>query len=144
MWTSTQPAESQQNGEPRSDEQPQTIRDLLRHLVGQLSILFRQELSLAKAELSQSLPSLLAGATSIVIAGGLLFAGLLVLLSAAVLGFALIMSAWLAAVLVGGIVLLIGASLLWLGISRFRATNVLPRLSAESLRKDKDVLTHRE
>lgn len=144
MVSSTQPAESQPTHGLQSDTHPQTIPELLRHLLQQLSILFRQELRLATAELSQSLPSLLAGATSVAIAGALLFASLLVLLFAAVLAFALIMPAWLAAVLVGAIVLLIGASLLGIGISRFRATRIQPRLSVESLRKDKDVLTHRE
>jgi len=141
MARSTQPTASQPTDEPQSYEQPQTIRELVRHLLVQLSTLFRQELSLATAELSQSLTVVLGGATSVAVAGALLFAGLLVLLFAAVLGLAFVVPAWLAAVLVGVIVLLIGALLLGLGLSRFRATNLQPRRTAESLRKDKDVLT---
>jgi hypothetical protein len=39
------------------------------------------------------------------------------------------------------VVLLIGASLLGVGVSRFKAATVPPKRSVESLRKDKDVLT---
>lgn len=142
MAISTKHAESQPTDRQRS-ARPPTIRKLLRHLLDQLSMLFRQELSLARAELSQSLTSLRAGAVSVALAGALLFAGLLLLLFAAVLAFALIVPAWLAAVLVGVIVLLIGASLLGLGVSRFRATSIQPKLSGESLRKDREILTRR-
>lgn len=143
MATATQPTAPQlADGLPPRVKR-QTIPKLARRLLAQLSVLIRQELSLAWAELSQSLGSLLAAATSIVVAGVFLFAGVLLLLSAAVLGLTLVMPAWLAAVLVGAAMLLIGASLLGHGISRVRGTNVRPRLSGESLRKDKDVLTRR-
>ncbi len=127
--------------ESPSRMEPQKISDLVRHLLEQVSTLFRQELSLATAELSRSLAALIVGITSVVVAGALLFAGLLVLLFAAVTGLSLVLPAWLAAVVVGVVVALIGASLLGVGVSRFKAATVPPRRSAESLRKDKDVLT---
>jgi hypothetical protein len=141
MATSTEPAIAHTADEPQSRMEPQKISELVRHLLDQLSTLFRQELSLAIAELSRSLSALIAGATSVAVAGALLFAGLLVLLFAAVAGLALVLPTWLAAVVVGAVVVLIGASLLGVGISRFRAATVPPKRSAESLRKDKDVLT---
>ena len=145
MTTSTHPTASP----PLTDGlqpgmQPPTIAELTHNLLEQLSTLFRQELHLATVQLSQSLTVLLVGATSVVIAGALLFAGLLVLLCAAVLGLSFVMPAWGAAVLVGSVVMLLGILALSLGISRFRAATAGPWLSAESLRKDKDVLTRRE
>jgi putative superfamily III holin-X len=143
MATSSEPVIPQAAGEPQPGMEPQKISELVRHLLDQLSTLFRQELSLAIAELSRSLTALLVGATSVAVAGALLFAGLLVLLSAAVIALALVLPAWLAALVVGVGVVLIGAALLGVGVSRFKAASVAPKRSAESLRKDKDVLTHR-
>jgi uncharacterized membrane protein len=143
MATSTGPTLPQAADELQSRTEPQKITDLVRHLLDQVSTLFRQELSLATAELSRSLSALIVGITSVAIAGALLFAGLLVLLFAAVSGLALVLPAWLSAVIVGVVVVLIGASLLGVGVSRFKAATVPPKRSAESLRKDKDVLTQR-
>jgi uncharacterized membrane protein len=137
MATSTDPAID----ERQSRMEPQKISELVRNLLDQVSTLFRQELNLAIAELSRSLTVLIIGLTSVAVAAALLFAGLLVLLFAAVTGLALVLPAWLAAVVVGVVVLLIGASLLGVGVSRFKAATVPPKRSVESLRKDKDVLT---
>src|ERR1043166_2060228 len=101
MATSTEPAIPQAAAEPQSRMEPQKISELVRHLLDQVSTLFRQELSLAIAELSRSLRALIVGTTSVAVAGALLFAGLLILLLAAVVGLALILPAWLAAVVVG-------------------------------------------
>jgi predicted phage tail protein len=141
MATLREPAIPQAADEAQSRMEPQKISELVRHLLDQVSTLFRQELSLATAELSRSLSALIAGTTSVAVAGALLFAGLLVLLSAAVIGLSLVLPAWLAAVVVGVVVVLIGASLLRVGVSRFRAATVPPKRTGESLRKDKDVLT---
>lgn len=142
MATSTDPTLPQAAAEPQARAmEPQKISELVRHLVDQVSTLFRQELSLAIAELSRSLTAVIVGLTSVAVAGALLFAGLLVLLFAAVTGLALVLPAWLAAVVVGAVVVLIGASLLGVGISRFKAATVPPKRSAASLRKDKEVLT---
>ncbi|HEY6924594.1 MAG TPA: phage holin family protein [Steroidobacteraceae bacterium] len=143
MATSTDPTMPPAIDEPRYPLESQKITELVRHLVNQVSTLFRQELSLATAELSRSLTALIVGVTSVAVAGALLFAGLLVLLFAAVAGLALVLPAWLAAVVVGVVVVLIGGSLLSVGVTRFKAATVPPKGSAESLRKDKDVLTRR-
>jgi hypothetical protein len=141
MATSTDPAMPPATDERHSRMEPQKISELVRNLLDQVSTLFRQELNLAIAELSRSLTVLIVGLTSVAVAAALLFAGLLVLLFAAVTGLALVLPAWLAAVVVGVVVVLIGASLLGVGVSRFKAATVAPKRSVESLRKDKDVLT---
>ena len=143
MATSTDPTLPPGADERQSRMEPQKVTELVRHLLDQVSTLFRQELSLAIAEASRSLTALIVGIASVAAAGALLFAGLLVLLFAAVTGLALVLPAWLSAVVVGVVVILIGASLLGVGISRFKAATIPPKRSVESLRKDKDVLTGR-
>jgi hypothetical protein len=116
---------------------------LVRRLLDELSVLFRQEVRLAIAEVSSSLRSLTVGTASIAAAAALLFAGMLMLLAAAVLGLSLVLPAWLAALLVGLAVIGGGVIALRIGSGRLRAAAVKPARSAQSLVRDKDVLTRR-
>ena len=114
---------------------------LVRQLLDELALLFRQEVRLASAEVSLALKALLTGAAAVAAAAAVLFAGLLVLLAAAVIALAGVVSAWLAALIVGILTLIVGLALVGVGRARFRATTVKPLHSVESLKRDKDVLT---
>jgi hypothetical protein len=126
-----------------AEHEAQTTLGLLRRVLDELSILFRQEVRLALAELSRSLTGLLRSATSFAVAGAVLFAGLLMLLAAAVLGLAVAVPAWLAALIIGCAAVMVGFALLGIGRAKLRATSMKPEYSAESISKDKDVLTRR-
>jgi hypothetical protein len=84
-----------------------------RRLVGEISskayLLVRKELDLAKAELEADLRAQIAMAKGLAIGIVAGICGLSMLLVAAVLGLALVMPGWLAALLVGGVVLAIAA-----------------------------------
>jgi uncharacterized membrane protein YqjE len=120
-----------------SDE---TTLALLRRLMNDLATLFQQEVALAKAEISQTLKRLTAGAAFLFSGAAMLFAGFLVLLAAGVLGLALVLEPWLAALIVGAAVALIGVLMVVLGLKAMNPPNLELRHSPESLRKDKDVL----
>jgi hypothetical protein len=125
------------------EDDSETALGLIRHLLEEVSLLFRQEVRLATAEVSHRLTTLVTGVTSVAAAAAVLFCGLLVLLAAAVLALALAMPAWLAALVVGVLCIIVGFALLSLGRAKFRATNLKPERSVESLAKDKDVLARR-
>ncbi|MBV8742666.1 MAG: phage holin family protein [Sinobacteraceae bacterium] len=120
--------------------QAQGAIDLLKRLVDELTTLFRQEIALAKAEITASLTKLVMAVAAL--AGGalVLFAGLLVLLAAAVLALALVVAPWLAALIIGGAVTLIGVIMVMAGIKGVNPDKLKPRRSPESLRKDKELL----
>lgn len=126
---------------PREGE---SVVELFRRLMDELGQLFRREVALALAEASSALSRVLIGASSVAIGGVVVFAGFVTLLAAAVLGLALVMPAWLAALVVGGAVVTLGAILVLVGVKRFSAAGLAPRRSVESLRQDKDVLLRRE
>ena len=92
---------------------------LLRRLVDELSLLFRKEVALAKAEAVESFSHLKAAAISMASGGAVLFAGLLVLLAAAVLGLSHVVADWLAALIVGGIVSVVGFVMINSGKNKF-------------------------
>jgi hypothetical protein len=69
-----------------------------------------------------------------------LYAGGLFLLAAATLGLAEVMPGWAAALIVGGVVSLIGLIMLQVGKNKVRPRHFLPERLGEALRKDKDVI----
>ena len=83
---------------PRTDR---SMSSLLSALAREASRLFRQEMALARAELADKLGQLGTGAAEMIIGGFIIYGGFLVLLAAAVLGLAQVLSPWLAAVVVG-------------------------------------------
>ena len=123
------------------DREAQTVGTLLRRLTHEVATLFRQELSLAAAELTQSLNRILTAAAGVAAGGAVVFAGLLVLLAAAVLGLSIILPAWLAALIVGGATVLIGLIVTVTAAHKLKPESLKPERTARSLAKDKDVLT---
>jgi len=73
--------------------------------------LVRQELELGLSEIDRRVDKLKTGLTVAVIGGSVLYAGILVLLAAVVIGLSNIMAPWLAALIVGGVVTGAGATM---------------------------------
>src|SRR6185437_9380717 len=124
------------------DREAQSVTTLLRRLTHELTTLFRQELALAVAELTQTLSRTLIGVGTAAAGGAVLFAGVLVLLAAAVLGLSHVMPAWAAALVVGAIISVIGIAAVLAG-KRALPASFRPTRTTRSLSKDKDVLTRK-
>jgi predicted phage tail protein len=127
-----------------SSRDQESITDLLRRLMDELATLFRQELALASSEMSSAMSKLSRGLISVATGGAVLYAGFLTLLAAAVLALALVVEPWLAALIVGGVVTLIGVVMVLKGKKALEPSDLKPRRTVESLRQDKDVLMRRE
>lgn len=136
----TTPAAAPANG----DRESQSAFGLLRRLTDELSTLLRQELALASAEISRSMRVMLAGTASLAVGGAVLFTGLLAMLAAAVLGLATVLRPWLAALVIGAAVAVIGIVLVLIGIRSLDPSTLKPSRTTESLRRDKDVITRRQ
>jgi len=118
-----------------------------RSLVGLFSDLWRetqtlvhQEAQLAKAELSQKVSQVATGAGEIAGGGLILFAGFIVLLFAAVGALELLIqsehSVWIAPLIVGVIVMIVGYVLLSRGRKQMQAESLAPQRTIESLQRD--------
>lgn len=118
--------------------------DLLRRLTDELATLLRQELVLASAEVTRAMRLLLASAAALAVGGAVLFAGILAMLAAAVLGLATVLQPWLAALVIGAAVAVIGITLLSVSIRSLDPATLKPARTTESLRKDRDVITRRQ
>lgn len=126
------------------ERESQSAFGLLRRLTDELSTLLRQELALATAEIARSMRVLLGGAASVAVGGAVLFTGLLAMLAAAVLGLATVLHPWLAALVIGAAVAAIGIVMVLVGIRALDPSTLKPSRTAESLRRDRDVITRRQ
>jgi hypothetical protein len=126
----------------RSVEAPEyeSTPSLLRRLVSDVGTLFAQEVELLKAETAESIGDLKAATTSLAIGGAISFLGLLFLLLSAVYGLSNVVEPWLAALIVGACVTLIGIVLLATGRSKLSPSNMAPRRTAASLRRDTEII----
>ena len=126
---------------PARETQPTAA--LLRRVVDELATLLTQEATLATSELSRSIDGLKSGIGSIASGGAVMFAGFLALLEAAIIALAKVLPGWLAAVIVGVVVLIIGYAMLSAGRRRADPSHLKPKWTAESLRRDKEMLNRR-
>jgi hypothetical protein len=120
-----------------------SIGTLLSDLAGETILLIRQELALLKAELHEKLGNFSQGAAALGAGALIAFSGWLVLLAAAVAGLATVTPLWLAALIIGLVVLAIGGVLIFFGKSRFDAQSLVPRRTLRSLREDEAWLKER-
>jgi hypothetical protein len=122
-----------------------------RSLIGLFSDLFREtstlvheEVQLARVEIGEKVSQLGSGVAAIGAGGAILFAGFIVLLFAAVNGLAMFLppehAAWLAPLIIGLIVMIAGYVALAKGRSEFKAENMKPSRTLDSLRRDTEVV----
>ena len=120
--------------------QERSIPELFSDLTQETTALVRKEVELAKVELSQKLSSVQTGVVSLTAGVAVAFAGLLVLLAAAVLGLDVyVRQPWMSASIVGGAVTLLGVGLLAKGRSNLAADDFVPEHSVRSLHEDKEL-----
>src|SRR5439155_17272580 len=118
---------------PKSER---SMAGLLADLADQMSSLFRQEVALLKAELVEKLGLIGQGVGAVAAGALIVFSGWLALLAAAVLGLAVVVTPWLAALIVGLVVLGLGAALVYFGKSRLDARSLAMRRTLSSLREN--------
>jgi hypothetical protein len=131
-------SESRPRPEPEAPRQQSArpVAALLSDLASETGQLLQQELALFKAEMQEKLGRLGQGAGALAAGGLIAFSGWLALLAAAILGLSYFVTPWLAALIMGLIVVAVGAGLLWYGKSRLDADALVPRRTLNSLRED--------
>lgn len=113
-----------------------SIGTILGDIVTDFRSLVRDEMALAKAELRQALDKVIAGATLTGIGAVLAGTGLNALVAAAILGLATIWDAWLAALVVGIAVILVGGILAMVGLRNLRSADLMPDRTIRTVQED--------
>jgi len=123
--------------EPHRTGTDRPLTGLLTELAQETTTLVRKEVELAKAEVSEKVSQATTGAVSLAAGGLVAFAGLIFLLLAVTYYLATMMEPWLAALIVGGVVTLIGVILVVIGKSRLNTRNLQPTRTLATLQDDK-------
>ena len=119
----------------RTDER--SIGQLFADLSRQLSTLVRQEITLARVEMTSRAQSAGRGAAMVGAGGALAYAGALAIVAAIVLLLIQMgLDPWLAALLVGVVVAVIGGALIASGRSTIANTDLTPHKTIETIRDD--------
>jgi hypothetical protein len=141
MSTTTGDFRPSGRGTLRGIETPdESTPSLLRRLADDVGMLFAQELALLKAEMMRSVSDLKAATMSIAMGGAVTVMGIFFLLLSAVYGLSNVVDPWLAALIVGGAVALIGIIMLATGRRKLEPAAVAPRRTAAALRKDTEMI----
>lgn len=122
----------------RSGPSEPSIAQLLSGLLGDAQGLIHKEFALARQEIGDSLSVARQSAIALGIGAGITAAGALLLLFALSHGIAagLNLPLWLAYLIVGGALCIIGALALSSGINRLKQVNALPTESIDSIKED--------
>ena len=116
--------------------QDQSIGSLIGSLLTDTNRLIKDEIALAKAEAGQKVSQAKSGAISLAIGGALLLLGAIYLIQAIIYALALVMPGWLAALIVGGVIAIIGFVMLKSGQKKLEADKLKPTHTQENLRRD--------
>lgn len=122
---------------PPNPARKKSLGELLGELPGLLVNLVKDEIEGLKREITSRLSKLGVGAALFVVAALLGFFALAVLIAAAVLGLATVFAPWAAALIVAGVLLIIVAILVLVGVRSIKkGIPPVPENSVDSLKKD--------
>jgi uncharacterized membrane protein YqjE len=117
-------------------ETERSISAVISDIVGDLHVIVRGEVRLAKAELREELAKAKRGVVLLVAGGLVLVAALGCALLAGIYGLATIWPAWGAALAVGGATAVLGAVLVLVGKKHLSAVELPPQKTAASVREN--------
>src|SRR5918993_38681 len=145
--TTTSSSTSTSSAGPRD----RSIADLLKDLRDESSTRLRQEVALAKTEMTQKATAYGKNAGAIATGGAVAYAGALLLLAGVTVALALLLHRiglgvhgwWVAPLIVGGIVAAIGYSMINKGVAAMKRQSLVPDTTVQSLQEDKQWLANK-
>lgn len=134
--------------QPRERDEQRSLGQILKELSTETSTLLRQEVDLAKTEMSEKASRVGSNLGSVAVGGAVAFLGALALLSAIVAGLIslfdqfmdLEVAVWLAPLLVGIALAAVGYGLIKKALETLKRESLTPRRTTESLQENKEWL----
>jgi hypothetical protein len=122
--------------EQRREER--SLGDLFSELANETGNLVRQEIKLARTEITHKATSAGKDVGMIGAGGALAYAGLLALIAAVIIGLGELIPMWLSALIVGLVVVGIGYMLIQRGLTALKQIDPTPTQTIATLKEDKD------
>lgn len=117
-----------------------SVTGLIKELANDVTSIFTKEVALAKSEISHSMREAKTGAVNMLTGGSVLYAGFLFLLLSAVMGLSRVVELWLASLIVGAVVAIIGFIMVKSGKNKLEPSSFKPEHTINSLKKDRDAV----
>ena len=118
-----------------SIKEERSLGDLFADLSRETQILLRQEMELAKTEISRKASQAGKATASLAIGGFIAYAGFLAIVAAIIIGLAALIPIWLAALIVGLVVVGIGYFFIQKGLNDLKPEELVPKQTIESLKE---------
>ena len=114
-----------------------SLGELFAELAREMSTLVRQEVALAKTEMTQKATRVGMNVAFLVIGGAIAYAGLLAIIAAIIIAVGTAMNnMWAAALIVGLVIVAIAAALIMKGLNALKSEDLAPRQTIETLKED--------
>lgn len=122
----------------RGVREERSLGELFGQLSQDLSLLFRQEIQLARAELSEKIARLTTNMVSVLAGGFVAYVGGLAIVAALILFLHQVVgiSPWVSALLVGVVFGLAGYMMLSRGLKELKRVDLAPRRTVENIKED--------
>jgi hypothetical protein len=118
--------------------QERSIGELFGQLSQDMTMLVRQEVQLARAEMSEKLSRLTTNLVSVIAGGFVAYVGALALVAALILGLNDLanISPWVSALIVGAVLAIAGYAMLRRGLGELKQVDLAPRRTVENIKDD--------
>ena len=117
-------------------KEERSIGDLFTELAGETSTLVRQEIDLARVELTQKASEIGKNVAWLSVGGVVGLVGVLAVTAALILLLSKFIDPWIAAVLVGGAFLIAAGVMVMSALKALKETDLAPRQTVETLKED--------
>jgi ABC-type siderophore export system fused ATPase/permease subunit len=118
------------------EERP--LKELFSELFQEVGTMFRDELALAKAEMSVKIKQEIRDVAMVAIGGIIIYAGLFFLLGSVVAALWLVMPLWLSSLLVGIVTMLAGYLMIQKGKKEMQEREMKPTETIETVKESKE------
>src|ERR687889_128894 len=130
----------EENSREQQQREERSIGALFAELSQKTTTLVRQEIQLAKVEMSQKASRVGKNVGFLVIGGGVAYTGLLAVVAAGIMLLGQVIAYWLSAAIIGVVITAVGTVLIVKGANTLRQEEPTPRETVEPLQEDKEWL----
>lgn len=117
-------------------KEDRSLGDLFTDLTREMSTLVRQEVTLARTEMTQKATQIGKDVGFMAVGGVVALMGALAIVAAIILLLANVMWPWLAALIVGVVIAIVGYVFLQQGMTKLKHANLAPQQTIETLKED--------
>ena len=121
---------------PEETKDSRSLGELFGELARESSTLIRQEVQLAKAEMTHKATTFGKSLAFVVVAGCLAFVGFQALVASAILALAQVLAPWLAALVIGSVLAAVAGILMIKALAAMKNEGVAPSQTVETIKED--------